>query len=499
MVANRKIALIDLDTRRIETKAIPDKWRRNFIGGRSLGTYLACRYAAPACDPLGPGNPLVISAGLLGGTLSGLHAQTMLITQSPLTGYLECGFLPGRFAAEMRWAGFDHLVVTGRSRRWASLFIENGQVRIINTSHLRGVGATRVADELRQELRDEDVKTLSIGPAGENRVHFATIVDDMGRATGRTGLGAVLGAKRIKALACRGTLDIEIKFPEPAILHHQAGPAAKRGADAGETIELMPAGRLGKMDPTNRRQISDLGLDSGTLVHLVQGAVDAARLNPETDLVTLADQIARRKGAGRELADGPLPAAAHNAVEALPTLDLIALYSERAPDTKVGSGAPRFSHAGRCSGQYRGKPGKVGYLDMSLRLLDCLGDRTCAGICPATGRPDLERVAELIRLNSGRAIKPRGLKAAAYRCYALERLYNLKAERIARREGRHAMTLDTPGGLELSPAAWEGLDLAGFRRLVSRYYRENGWDRKSLVKKQVLDRLGMAELWPQYK
>jgi aldehyde:ferredoxin oxidoreductase len=261
----------------------------------------------------------------------------------------------------------------------------------------------------------------------------------------------------------------------------------------------MTGNRLEELDSATIRQLSDLGIDIGTLVHMVQGAVAADRLNPETDLVTLAGQIARRKGAGRGLADGPLRAAARDAVGKLPALDLMALYSEWAPDTEVGSGAPRFSQSGRCSAQYRGKPGKVGYLDMSLRLLDCLGDRACAGICPATGRADLERVAELIRLNSGQTVKPRGLKTAAYRCYALERLYNLRAALIARREGRHEMTLETPGGLELSPVVWEGLDLAGFRRLVDRYYRDNGWDRKSLVKKQVLDHLGMTELWPQFR
>ena len=490
MVANRKIAFIDLDARQIEITPIPDEWRRKYIGGRGLGTYLACRYAAQECDPLAPGSAIVISAGLLAGTLSSPSPMTIFTTQSPLTGFLECAHLPGLFAAEMRWGGFDHLVVTGRSRRWASIFIHDGTIQILNTSHLKGTGMTRVADQLRRDLRDDDVKILAIGTAGENRVRFATLADDMGHVTGRTGLGAVLGAKRIKALACRGTLDLEIKFPKQAILHRQAPPATHRPTAGNGSGAMNP-----KADP----RLADLGLGFEMLVRTVQRAAAAAGTNSMTDVAALADQIARRKGPGRNLADGPLRAAARTGDNILPTLDLIALYCEKAPERGAGFCAPPFSAPERSSTQYRGKPGTVAHLDLSLRLLDCLGDRTCAGICPATGRLDLERVAELIRINAGREIEARVLQRAAYRCYALERLYNLRAERRARREGCLEMVLETPGGLELSPAAWEGIDLAAFKRSVNRHYRQNGWDRKTLVKKKVLERLSMAELWDPFK
>lgn len=499
MVANRKIAFIDLDTRQIEITPIPDEWRREYIGGRGLGTYLACRYAAPECDPLAPGNAVVISAGLLAGTLSSPSPMTLITTQSPLTGFMECAHLPGLFAAEMRWAGLDHLVVTGRSRRWASIFIHDGAIRILNNSHLKGTGMTRVADQLRRDLRDDDVKTLAIGPAGENRVRFATLADDMGHVTGRTGLGAVLGAKRIKALACRGTLDLEIKFPEQAILHRQAQPATHRSAAGVSPLDLIAGKGSGAMNPKTNLRLADLGLGFEMLVRTAQWAGAAAGADSKADVAALAEQIARRKGPGRGLADGPLRAAAPTGADILPTLDLIALYCEKAPEWGAGCSAPPFCAPERRSAQYRGKPGTVAHLDLSLRLLDCLGDRTCAGICPVTGRPDLERVTELIRLNTGREIKARALQRAAYRCYALERLYNLKAERTARREGCLEVVLETPGGLALSPAAWKGIDLAAFKRSVHRHYRQNGWDRKTLVKKKVLERLGMAELWNQFK
>ncbi|MCP3953888.1 MAG: hypothetical protein GY697_16960 [Desulfobacterales bacterium] len=499
MAANRKIAFVDLDTRQIEITPIPDEWRRKYIGGRGLGTYLACRYAAPECDPLAPGNPVVVSAGLLAGTLSSPAPMTVLTAQSPLTGFLECAYLPGLFAAEMRWAGFDHLVVTGRARRWVSIFLHNGTIQIINTGDLKGRGITDAGRRLRRDLGGDDVKTLVIGTAGENRVRFATVADDAGRVTGRTGMGAVFGSKRMKALACRGSLDIEVKFPEQAILHRQAQPAIDRPADGKFPLDSSAKNSLGMLSPKTDPRLADLGLDFETLVRNIQWAAAAAGANSKTDVAALADQIARRKGPGKSLADGPLRAAARIGTDSMPVLDLIALYREKAPEWEAGFYAPPFSAPQRSSAQYRGKPGTVAHLDLSLRLLDCLGDRTCAGICPATGRLDLERVIELIRLNAGREIKARALQTAAYRCYALKRLYNLRAERAARREGCLEIVLDTPGGLALSPTAWEGIDLAAFKRSVNRHYQQNGWNRKTLVKKTVFERLGIAELWHQFK
>jgi aldehyde:ferredoxin oxidoreductase len=504
MVASRKIALIDLDARRIETVPIPDTWRRNYIGGRGLGTYLFCRHAARECHPLAPGNPVVISAGLLGGTLSSACTLTAITTQSPLTGFMECAFLPGRFAAEMRWAGFDHLVMTGRSRRWASLYLHDGTVQILNTPHLRGIGMTRVPDLLRRGLQDDELKTIAIGPAGENKVHFATLGDEMGHVTGRTGMGAVLGAKRVKALACRGTLDIEIKFPEQAIRHHQARSAAGQTPTADSKVHgrLPLAGNAGAgfsgADPENEQRLADAGLDLETLIQTIRSTADTAGLDPEMDVVALAELVAQRKGRGRRLADGPLAAAAGNGGD-MPILDLIAVYREKEPEKDPVSAPPPFAAPEKSSAQYREKPGTVAHLDLSYRLLDCLGDRACAGVCPVTGRLDMQRAAELIRLNVGLELKTRALQTAAYRCYALERIYNLGAQRAARRDDRHARVLDTPGGLQLSPAVWEGIDLAAFKRTVSRFYRQNGWDRKALVKKQVFERLGMPELWPQFK
>ena len=482
MTARRSIAAIDLDTRTIDITPVPDEWRRKFIGGRGLGTYLACRYGAAGSDPLADDNAVVISAGLLGGTLSSPNPLAYITTKSPLTGYLETAPLAGLFAAEIRWAGFDHLVITGRSRRWVTLVIGNDDIQILNTGHLKGEGVFAASAKLRQAQGDADLKTIAIGPAGENRVRFATIVDGAGNSAGRTGMGAVLGFKRVKALACRGSLDIEIKFPEEAIRQRQL-TASRVSAQpnypaAGASEESNTDGLL--------RMVNDWGMDGQAAILM---AAQAA--GPADDVTPLLERIALRKGNAGALAEGPLRAK----TETFPTLSQICLCQEADP----GGTVPEFAAPPRSSSQYRGEPGLVAHRELSHRLLDSLGDRTCAGICRNTGRLDLDRVAELIRLNTGGDFTSRTLQAAAYRCYALERLFNLKAARAARQAGTLGACLEAPGGLEMSISAWESIDLATFRKMVARHYQTNGWDRKSLVKKKVFEQLEVAELWNTLK
>lgn len=494
MTVRRSIAAIDLDTRTIAVTPIQAGWRRKFVGGRGLGTYLACRYGTAGSDALDADNAVVVSAGLLAGTLSSPEPVTYITTKSPLTGFLETALLPGLFAAEMRWAGFDHLVITGRSRRWVSLCLHNGDIEILNSGHLKGEGVVATSEKLRQAHGDEDLKTIAIGPAGENRVRFATLVDGAGNSTGRTGMGAVLGFKRVKALTCRGNLDLEIQFPEETIRLRQTTIATARpvevarpgevttraGVMAGDSLAKLNVERLGRM-------ANNLGMDGEAAILM---AALAAK-DPSDEIEPLMERIALRKGAAGKLAEGPLKSESGT----VPALSQICLCQETAPESDSNNRAPTFTAPPRSSRQYRGNPGTVAHRELSRRLLDSLGDRTCAGICLKTGRLDLVNVAELMRLNTGEAVLPRSLQTAAYRCYALERLFNLKAARAARQAGTLGMCLEAPGGLEMSISAWESIDLATFRKMVAQHYRRNGWDRKNLVKKKVFEQLEVAELW----
>ncbi|UCE17134.1 MAG: aldehyde ferredoxin oxidoreductase family protein [Gemmatimonadota bacterium] len=221
MALHRKIAYINLTTGEVETKPIPMEIRRKYIGGRGLDMYLLYNHTDAGVDPLGPDNAAMISAGVLTGTLASASSRTHVAAKSPLTGYLGSTNMGGFFGPELRWAGFDHLVVRGKAKTPVYLWIHNGEIEIRDASHLWGEGAFETQDLIRKELEDEEIQSLVIGPAGEKRVRFANVRTSHKDAGGRTGMGAVLGSKNLKAVAVRGTMDITIRHPEEALKYNK--------------------------------------------------------------------------------------------------------------------------------------------------------------------------------------------------------------------------------------------------------------------------------------
>ena len=221
MALNRKIAYIDLDTETITLEAIPIEWRRKFVGGRGLDAYLLYTNTPGGCDPLGSDNVVVISAGLLGGTLASSASRTHIAAKSPLTNLFGSASMGGFFAPEMRWAGIDHFVIRGKANRPVYIFAHDGEIEIKDADHIWGAGVYDTQAIISRELGDQETQTLCIGPAGENLVRFASVITGRKDAAARTGMGAVLGSKNLKALACRGTMEIEIHNPEEALEYNK--------------------------------------------------------------------------------------------------------------------------------------------------------------------------------------------------------------------------------------------------------------------------------------
>jgi aldehyde:ferredoxin oxidoreductase len=221
MTLNRKIAYIDLSADEIKTSPIPIEIRKLFLGGRGLDMYLLYNHLEPGVDPLSPENVLTVSAGLLVGTLASASARTHLGAKSPLTGFVGSSNMGGFFAPELRWAGFDHLVIKGKADQPSYLWIHDGEIEVRDASHLWGEDIPTTQELIREELNDPEVKSLCIGVAGENLVRFANVMTGVKNAAGRTGMGAVMGSKNLKAIAVRGTLDLEIRFPEEALEYNR--------------------------------------------------------------------------------------------------------------------------------------------------------------------------------------------------------------------------------------------------------------------------------------
>lgn len=213
MVLERKIAFIHLSDASAEITPVPPDLRKKFLGGRGINMYLLFQSYSPQLDPLSPENPLLFGAGLLTGTL-GFGSRMNISAKSPESGHLGDSNIGGDFGAELVKTGLSHLVITGKSKNLTYLLIKNGEVEIRDAQHLKGLDTVETQKMIRQELGDERVRVACIGLAGENLVRYAAIRTGMKNAAGRTGTGAVMGSKNLKAVAVRGNMDISITEPK---------------------------------------------------------------------------------------------------------------------------------------------------------------------------------------------------------------------------------------------------------------------------------------------
>jgi aldehyde:ferredoxin oxidoreductase len=221
MPLKRKIAYINLTTGEIETKPIPIEVRKKFLGGRGLDAYLLYNHTKKGCDPVGPDNALLVSGGILTATCASATARTHVMAKSPLTGLLGSANMGGFFAPELAWAGFHHLVITGKAEKPVYLFVHNGEIEIRDARGIWGKSVTDAQWAIRDDLGDQEVKSMVCGPAGENLVAWANVMTGVKNSGGRTGMGAVMGSKNLKAVAARGTMDIKIAHPVEALEYNK--------------------------------------------------------------------------------------------------------------------------------------------------------------------------------------------------------------------------------------------------------------------------------------
>ncbi len=214
MVWKKKIAFIDLSTGKIIKKLIPKPIRTQFLGGRGVNMYLLYNYLPSGINPLSPENILLIGAGFLAGIPALGSGRCDIAAKSPITGAIGDSNIGSFFAPELRMAGFDHLVITGRANKPVYLWIHNGEIEILDAQHLWGMDTFETQSLIQSDHDDEEIKSLVIGKAGENLVRFANIRTGMKSAAGRTGMGCVQGSKNLKAIAVRGTMNIEFSYPE---------------------------------------------------------------------------------------------------------------------------------------------------------------------------------------------------------------------------------------------------------------------------------------------
>lgn len=187
--------------------------RERYLGGRGTNTRLFWDRVPPETDPYSPDNLLVFGVGILTGTTAPGANRTILTTLSPQTNLQTYSSLGGFWGAELKQAGFDNLIISGKSSKPVYLWINEGQAEIRDAGHLWGKDVRETTKIIREELKQNGVQVLSVGEAGENRVLAATIEHGSGTGASRAGVGAVMGDKKLKAIAVYGTKDIHIARP----------------------------------------------------------------------------------------------------------------------------------------------------------------------------------------------------------------------------------------------------------------------------------------------
>ncbi len=205
-----RLLRVDLDSGRINVEEQDEKFYRQYFGGWGIVAHYLLREVPVGCDPLGADNVLVFAPSVLTGTAIPGAARNSAGAKSPLTGGFGTSEAGGDWGVKLRWAGYDGLIITGQSEKPVYVWINNDTVELRDASHLWGLEAYEAQQAIRDEVGDSRASTALIGPAGERLVRFACIALDLHDFTGRTGLGAVMGAKKLKAIAVNGKTRPEV-------------------------------------------------------------------------------------------------------------------------------------------------------------------------------------------------------------------------------------------------------------------------------------------------
>jgi aldehyde:ferredoxin oxidoreductase len=208
-----RILYVDLSKGKYWVEELKESLAKAYVGGSGLAAYLLWNLIDSGVDPLSPENPLIIATGPATGALAPSAGRFALVSKSPLTGIWGESHAGGFFGPEVKYAGYDMVVILGRSPTPTSLVIDDGSVGIHKATDLWGLNTRDTTNELRSKF-GKDYHVICIGPAGENLVKFASVMVDYYRAFGRTGMGAVMGSKNLKAVVVRGSKGVEVYDPD---------------------------------------------------------------------------------------------------------------------------------------------------------------------------------------------------------------------------------------------------------------------------------------------
>lgn len=254
-----KILHIDLSTKKTWVEEKPESWYKMYIGGVSMASRLCWENIKPGCDPLSPDNPICIANGIFAGTPVPVGGKFGLASKSPLTGFIGDSLSGSWFSIALKRAQWDGIVIHGASEDWVNVFIDDDRVEFRSATKLLGLGTFETEEAIREALSDDQIRSCTIGPAGENGVRFANVTNDS-RQAGRTGHGAVWGSKKLKALSVRGTKGVKVADPATLMkmsfdISDQAqGPHTVKYRVLGTVTNVLNMNKLGLLPTRNYQE-----------------------------------------------------------------------------------------------------------------------------------------------------------------------------------------------------------------------------------------------------
>jgi aldehyde:ferredoxin oxidoreductase len=253
-----KILRVNLTTGKISTEPLSEELAKNYIGGIGLGIRLLMDNSKPGTDAFDPDNQIIYLTGPLSGTLGPTGGNSYaVVSKSPATGCIANAEAHGFFGPDLKRAGYDAVIITGKADKLSYLWIDDDKVQLMNAEHMKGKSPYETDMAIREELGDYYIRVSAIGEAGEKLCRIACIINDEFRAIGRTGMGAVMGSKNLKAVAVRGTKDVNVAnfdgFKEfiKMIYERMKGPATKKYKTLGTPENVLVLNSLSALATRN--------------------------------------------------------------------------------------------------------------------------------------------------------------------------------------------------------------------------------------------------------
>jgi aldehyde:ferredoxin oxidoreductase len=253
-----RVLHVDLTTGKTHVEPLNEEYAKKYIGGIGLGMRLWLDHSKPGVDPFSPENPIILTTGPISGTVwpTGGNGHAF-VAKSPQSYGVGEAKSHGSFGTELKRAGYDAVIFKGKAEKPVYIWIDDDSVQLLDASHLIGKSPADTEDTIREELGDYYIRVAAIGPAGEKLVRIACIINDKTRAAGRTGMGAVMGSKNLKAIVVRGTHDVTVAKPDEFMEYvkefheRMKGPATQKYRTLGTPENVLVHNSLSCMPTRN--------------------------------------------------------------------------------------------------------------------------------------------------------------------------------------------------------------------------------------------------------